>query len=174
MQRIRLVPLILIALVTLAVLFGGYQAYQRFNVIDPLEAQLKAVHGVQDVQVQTGNPGRIRVELGPVKDLQMTYTELVHTVTQLMGGSETIVIVDNPDDTLRTAYENFVAPMVSEGIAKGNYMEMISSVEGKAQSLGITARVTMDEHNIYIQLANGSHYLYHVTPYTLRQGGEAS
>ena len=173
MPRIRLVPLILIVFVTLAVLFGGYQAYQRLNVIDPLEAQLKAVHGVQDVQVQAGSPGMIRVELGPVKDLQTTYTELVHSVTQVTGGSQTIVIVDNPDDTLRTAYESFVAPMVSEGIAKGNYMEMISSVEAKAQSLGSQRASRWMNTTSTSSWKRAIATFYHVTPYTLRQGGEA-
>jgi hypothetical protein len=173
MPRIRLVPLIVTAIVTLAVLFGGYQAYQRFNMIDPLEAQLKTVDGVENVQVQAGNPIVVRIELGPVKDLQTTYHEVSHTVTQVVGSEGDVVLVDHANATLNEAYET-LQPYLLEGVAKGNYTEMMSAVQGKAQKMGINARITMDEHNIYVQLSQGDHYLYHVLPYALHQGGSAS
>jgi hypothetical protein len=173
MQRIRLVPVIVMAIVTLAVLLGGYQAYQRFYMIDPLTAQLKTVDGVETVQVQTGHPVTVRVELGPVQDLQTTYEDVSRTVTQAVGSAGSIVLVDHADAALRNAYESLL-PYVLEGVAKGDYAEMMDTVRAKAQKMGIQARITMDERNIYIQLSQGDHYLYRVMPYALRQGGSAS
>ncbi|MCF8563797.1 hypothetical protein LLE49_03465 [Alicyclobacillus tolerans] len=178
MSRVRLVPLIFVMLLTLSVLFGGWQAYYHFKLVGPLQTQLDSIQGVTTVDVVAGNPGRIKVHLGPVKtlvnqDLQSTYLKIMSTVSGSFSGSDSVTLLDNRNQELQSAYENLF-PIVAEGVSKGNYTEMISQVENQAAKQGITARITMDEHNIYIQFSKGSHYLYDVYPYTLRPGGGAA
>lgn len=173
MSRIRLVPVIFILVITLAILFAGWQAYQRFNLVNPIKSDLRQVTGVQSVQVDTGNPGTIRIQLGAVKDLQKTYKDISHVVSGSLGGSENVVILDHHNDALASALEDF-QPILQQGLAKGNYTEMIASVEQKAAKQNINARITMDEHNVYVQLAEDNHYLYIVMINTVHQGGATS
>lgn len=166
MSRIRLVPMIFIMLVSLAVLFGGWQAYQRFNLINPLKTELQTIQGVQSVHVVGSNPGVITVQLGQVKDLQTTYDALSQTITETLGSSQPVKILDHRNSILIQDEES-LSPIILEGLAKGNYVEMILQVQQTAAKLGVQARVTMDSHNVYVQLEKGAYYLYDVQAYHL-------
>ncbi|MBX5436829.1 MAG: hypothetical protein IRZ33_06400 [Alicyclobacillaceae bacterium] len=171
MSRVRLVPVICILIVSLAVMFGGWRAYLRFNLIDPLESQIRAIPGVKSVQVIAGNPNEVRIALRPdVADLQTTYGKIARVVDSAMSG-EQLVIEDNESPALTQAYENFELILL-EGLAKGDYVEMKNEIEQKARAMGIQARVTMDRNNVYIQMKKGGAYLYRIWP--LHQGGGAS
>lgn len=174
MSRIRLVPVILIALISLGVLVAGWYTYQRVNVVNPLKTGLQSVSGVQSVQVQTGNPDVVEVRLGKVKDLQTTYSSISRITTSTLGSSVDVRLQDNRDDELTTAEQQSFKPFLYEAVAKGNFPEMFNTVRQNAAKMNIDARVTMDDHNIYVQLIKDSHYLYDVLPYTIHQGGGAS
>jgi hypothetical protein len=170
LSRIRLGPMLLILIVSLAIFFAGWQVYKRYNLVDPLKANLSTVSGVQNVDVVVGNPTVIHVKLGEVGDLQTTYKAVSDTVTSSANTGSTIVIEDNKDKALQQTYES-LWPIIGEGVHKGNYQEMISSFEKAAAAKGVQAKVTMDIRNIYVQLEQGNHYLYDVSQYnTLQQG----
>lgn len=171
MSRIRLVPMIFIVLVSLGILFAGWQAYKRFNLVNPLKSELQAVTGVKTVDVNVGNPSVIKVKLGPVDDLETTYISIVNTVSGALGNSPSLKIVDNRDKALVDTYENLF-PYLYQGINNGTYVEMISQFEQRASKAGVQAKVTMDAHSVYVQMTHGDHYLYDVLP--LHQGGAAS
>jgi hypothetical protein len=173
MSRIRLVPVIFILVISLGILFAGWQAYQRFNLVNPLKSDLQKVQGVQSVQVDSGSSNTISIQLAAVKDLQTTYAEISNTVSGSLGGSEQVKLLDNKGEELTRTWEDLNL-VVFEGIAKGNYTEMVSSVEQTAKKQNIDARITMDEHHVYIQMAKGSHDLYKVIDITLHQGGASS
>jgi hypothetical protein len=173
MSRIRLVPVILIALASLLVLFGAYRAYEHFSLITPLQSELRHISGVQNVVIEQGKPGVISIKLKPVDDLQTTYQNIVQAIRSVLGDPQSLNLIDNRSPELKAAYESF-QPILQEGIAKGDYTEMITSVNEKAAQLHIQARITMDSHYVYVQLAKGNYYLYDVIPYTVRQGGASS
>lgn len=176
MTRIRLVPIVLIAVLVLAVLFGSWQAYQHFNLLGPLKRNIQQVEGVKTVSISTGSPDEVVVQLGPFNklkngDLQQTYHAIAKQISAKLGSSVNLDIADHHDAQLEQVLEGF-RPMLMEGIAKSNYTEMIAQLSQQAKKQGIQASFTMDEKYIYIQLAKGSHYLYDVMP--LHQGGAAS
>jgi hypothetical protein len=176
MSRIRLVPVMVIALVSLVVLFGGWWAYRQYNIVNPLKASLEGVSGVRSVQVETGNPSVVDVTLGPVSDLQSTYLNIASAVRGIVGdpSAVTVHIQDNRSQELTNAYEETLEPIVLEGVRKGNYTEMIAAVKQKASELNIQAKITMDAHNVYVQLMKDNRYFYDVMPYTLKEGGGTS
>ncbi|KPV44849.1 hypothetical protein [Alicyclobacillus ferrooxydans] len=177
MSRIRLVPMLLILLVSLAVFFAGWQVYKRYNLVDPVKTDLQSVSGVQNVDVLVGNPTVIRVKLGPVQDLQTTYDSIAEAVTGSVNAGSTIVIVDNKNKALQQEYENLF-PSIMQGVSHGDYKQMITDVEKEATIDGFKSKITMDHHNIYLQLEQGTHYLYDVWNYnptttTLQQAQQA-
>ncbi|WP_188882245.1 hypothetical protein [Alicyclobacillus cellulosilyticus] len=168
MLRVRLVPVILIALVTLAVLIGGWQAYLRLDFVNPLQTTLAKIPGVQSVRVRPGTPAEVDIRLGWVPDLQTTYWRIEDVLGEAGSGNERIVLADHPNARLMQVFE-YLQPTLQEGLAKQNYREMIADVEHLAAASGVKARITMDEHNVYIQLRDGSYFFYHIVP--LRAGG---
>jgi hypothetical protein len=63
---------------------------------------------------------------------------------------------------------------LNEGLAKQNYREMNTSLMAMAKKDGVSLRITMDQTSVYIQMQQGSYYLYQIIPLTLHQGGVAS
>ncbi|GEO27101.1 hypothetical protein AAC03nite_28860 [Alicyclobacillus acidoterrestris] len=180
MSRVRLVPIVLIAIVALAVLFGGWQAYQHFNLLGPLKKNLQQVKGVQTVDILTGSPDVVQIQLGPFSklkngDLQQTYDDITNQVSSRLGSGVKLRLSDDRNGTLSQALESYT-PVLLEGIQKGNYREMIAQVTQMAKQQHIQCRITMDAQlNTYIQLEKGSHYLYTVMPYPpMHQGGASS
>lgn len=179
LSRVRLVPIFLVAMVVLAVLFGGWQAYQHFNLLNPLKRNLQQVSGVQTVSILTGSPDVVQVQLGPFNkldkgDLQRTYHDISNQVESRLGTGVTLRLADKHGGSLVQTFEVSFEPVLIEGKAKQNYTEMISNVKALAKTDGIRARITMDSQSIYVQLEKGSDYLYRVMPYTTNQGGAAS
>lgn len=177
MSRIRLVPVIFIALISLAILFGGWWAYRQFNIVTPLKTSLESVSGVKNVELDGGSSGVIRVTLGPVSDFQETYSSITQTVHEVLGssGSVTVKIEDKRNQDLTNAYEN-LQPIIADGIAQGDYTKMFSRVVDKAKEMNVNAKITMnvEDHNLYIQLMKGNNYAYYVIPNPLVRGGGAS
>lgn len=176
MSRVRLVPIIFVAIISLAVLFGGFQAYRHFNMLRPLEIHLQKISGVTSVNIETGQNGVVVVKLGPIDtlkndDLQSTYQAINQQIEDTLGSDANIHLLDNENSTLEMAFEN-LNPTLMEGLVKADYKQMIISYEQQAKTLGIHARVTMDDHNIYIQMSQGKYYLYKIQP--LHQGGVSS
>ncbi len=174
MTRIRLVPIFFIVVVTLAALIGGWQAYQHFDLLNPLQSKLAEVPGVESAHVDTG-ANQVTIQLGPVSklqngDLQTTYAKIVAVTEETLGSSVSITLLDHRDWSLDSAYESYT-PSLFEGIAKENYTQMISNIEQKAKADHIDARVTMSQHDIFIQFSKGNNYLYDVVPYSIHQGG---
>ncbi|GMA48733.1 hypothetical protein GCM10025857_00900 [Alicyclobacillus contaminans] len=174
MTRIRLIPVVVIALVSLLVLFGGWWAYRKYNVINPLTESLQHVTGVESVQVNPSSPSSISIQLGPVTDLQTTYQTISRAVEQVFGSGSSVAMTleDHRDAALTNIYETDMAPILAEAIQKGEYTQMVAMIQQKAKQLHVTAKVSMDDQNIYLQLQQGSYYLYHVRRYSaLQQGG---
>lgn len=179
MSRVRLVPIFLVAIVVLAILFGGWQAYQHFNLLNPLKRNLQQVSGVQTVNILTGSPDVVQVQLGPFNklekgDLQETYRDISDQIGTRLGTGVTLRLADDHGGSLTQMFEVKFEPILLEGIAKDNYTEMIGKVQQLAKTSGVHSRITMDGQDIYIQLAKGNNYLYRVMPYTTHQGGAAS
>jgi hypothetical protein len=172
-SRVRLVPIIFIAVITLAILFGGWQAYLHFNMIGPLETHLSSISGVRSAVVESGQPATVRIQLGEVQDLQSTYQKIHAQVSQSLGPSVDISIQDTRDAKLTAEYQK-LTPTILEGVAKGNYTEMIADVEKQATKDGVNAKITMDKNYVYVQMKDGHHALYDVFKYTPYQGGAAS
>jgi hypothetical protein len=174
LTRIRLVPIIFIVVVTLAALIGGWQAYQHFDLLNPLQSRLAQIQGVQSAHVDTGS-NQVTVQLGPVSqlqngDLQTTYNKIATVTEDTLGSGASIMLLDNRNWTLTSAYESYT-PSLVDGISKGNYTEMVSNIEHRASADHISARVTMNLHDIFIQFTKGKNYLYVVIPYSMHQGG---
>jgi len=163
MTRIRFVPILVTAIVTLLVLFGGWEYYQKFNVVDPLTQQLNKIHGVKSSNVVAGTPNVVSVTLGNVPDLQTTYKNIEQMAQTSLHGSLQIRISGTPDARLKQEYED-IMPTVMQGMANGNYSEMIQGVTKMTQQAGITSHVTMDSQDIFLQMSDGSKNLYSVIP----------
>lgn len=166
MSRIRVMPTLLIMVTALIVLFGGWLIYKNYGLVRPLQEELSAMAPVEQVNVHVSTQTReIQVTFKRVPDLMTAYTMVNEKVHHVLGSDVTLLIRDHRTPQLSELYQNY-QPLLYEGIAKGNYTEMIEQIKQKARQDGISyARITMDRNNLYIQLEKDSAYLYEVVPY---------
>ncbi|PWI57081.1 hypothetical protein [Sulfoacidibacillus thermotolerans] len=168
MSRIRILPALAALLLTLIVLFGGLQVYRTYEIIQPLESQLAQIPQVRDVQVNaTAQTPSVTITLGPVQDLQATYTQIQTEVENSLGGPINIVLKDHPTPSLTSAFE-VLQPILYQGIAQGMYVSMVHELESSAKQQHVNCTVTMNSQDIFIQLTKDNGYLYSIVPYATR------
>ncbi|MGZ4112090.1 MAG: hypothetical protein ACXVP5_06575 [Tumebacillaceae bacterium] len=167
MSRIRFVPIMLIFMVSLSVMFGGWELYRKFGLVGPLEQQLAADKNVTHVEsVVNGQDREIKVTLKKVTDLQTTYEDLETIIGAQMGSQVKIDLVDDHTQDLKNVYRS-IQPILYSGIAKGDFEAMIQEAEKAAKASGSQGEITMDDHNIYVNVQKNGHTLYEVLPYKL-------
>ena len=180
MSRIRIVPVLVAMSLTVSLLFGGWELYRNFGLVRPLEQQLMADKAVTQVEsVVNGSERAIKIHLKPVDDLQATYDGLEEVVTEQIGSNVKIDLVDQREESLKQAFRS-VQPVLYSGIAKGDFTDMITQTEQELQKQGYQAKVSMNDHNIFVQIEKDGKYLYQVLPYgtatafsQLMEGGAA-
>lgn len=169
MSRIRIVPTLVVIVVSLLILFGGWAIYRNFGLEHPTEQALVKIQSVQNADVLVSNQVRVvKITVKNVKDLQTTYHKIKQVVAQSLGSDTQIQVIDNRTDALTNLYQT-LQPALYEGIHKGNYTEMIQSITNNVQKSGATAKVTMDSKYIYIQLVQGNHQLDDIISYASQQ-----
>lgn len=166
MSKIRIIPTIFALILTLAVLFGGLQIYRNYALIRPLEWQLRHIPSVESAQIQTTSSGPVAlVQLGRVTDLQTAYKQIANDVYNTFGSPIGIVLKDRRSPALVAADEE-LGPILLQGLTQGAYVPMIQQFDRAAAKRHIVARVTMDARNVFVQMSQGSHYLYDILPYS--------
>lgn len=179
MSRVRLIPIVLIVLITLGVLVAGYQTYRHLNFINPLQSRLQQNKAVTSVQVVGGSPSVIRIGLKSVshldnEDLQTTYHRLMTLIQSTTNSNVRLEFADQRNKTLSSDYEQ-MQPILYQGLRNGTYTQMISQIKLQAAKDGIQSSITMDQQNVYVELWDSSnHYLYDVITYQVSQGGGAA
>lgn len=165
MSRIRILPTISALILTLALLFGGFQAYQTYALVRPLEFQLTHIADVRSASVLIqGTAPEIVVSLGRVADLQTTYAQIEAQVENSLGTTASIKLLDHPSPSLDTLYESLELILL-QGINHGDYVSMVPEAVRAAAADGVRARVTMNGQYVFVQLEKGDAYLYNLIPY---------
>lgn len=167
MSRVRLVPIALIVVLSLAVLFGVWRLYLQFSLINPLVSKIATVPGVSLAKVESENPPAIKVTLKPNNDLQTTYLAILSRVND-SGNSNVHINIDNSTSNthLWRVFES-LGPIIDKGEKQGDFPSMITAAEKQAAMEGAKAIVTMDvAQNIYVQISEENHHFYQVvTPH---------
>ncbi|KUO96834.1 hypothetical protein [Ferroacidibacillus organovorans] len=171
MSRIRIVPTVSALILTFALLFGGFQIYRTYDLVQPLKSQLTHIASVQSASIDlTGSAPVIVIKLGLVSDLQTTYDQLQSIVSSSIGTPYQIVLKDHRTATLYRDYET-LQPILYQGLAHGMYTTMIANLQASAAKLHVQARITMNASDVFLQFQQGSSYLYAIVPYSTKFSG---
>lgn len=174
MSKIRLLPAISALVITFALLFGGYQFYRNMEVFQPLQDHLSKVQYVLQAKVENANQSpSVAIKLGKVKDLQSTYEAIQNTITSTIGYALPVTIVDTRNLALENFYED-MQPILFQGIAQGDYVNMISLLEAQSRKQHINSKITMNSQDIFIQLSKQNAYLYDIVSYSQNGSGVIS
>ncbi len=164
----RLHIIILVALISFLLFFGGKFFYQRYFVLEPLLRQVRAIEGVEEVGVSyPGNGKLFTVSLGDVEDLMDTYGEINGQLEKVFEKqSYTLFLQDGRNEILEGVYHP-IHFAIYEAIAQGNFTHLAAFVSEQAADNGLEKhRVTVDGERVYLQLHLGDAYLYEIVSRT--------
>lgn len=166
MGTMRLAPIALTALVSAAVLFGGWFGYQHFFVKQPLDEQAASVPGVREADVFIGR-GEVRIilQLEPDVDLRDVYTT-VRKIGESAAGSRDvrIEIAQSASKSLEDLWSKALFD-VAEAMEHRRYGDIPARLDELAADLqGVTVTTEMDDANVYVMLSDGSSSKYVVLP----------
>lgn len=165
MSRVRLVPVALIVIVSLAILFGFWRLYLQLSLVNPLVTTVEHIPGVQSASVISESPPVLAITLKPTSDLQSSYNSIKSQLAVKGESGVSIQLIDHSDQELNQIYETIMLSVLQD-VAHGNYT-LLPKAAQQAERLGAKAKISQDEHYIYIQLSKGNHYFYKIFPYTL-------
>ncbi|HHY92057.1 MAG TPA: hypothetical protein GX511_01795 [Firmicutes bacterium] len=152
-----------VALLTVALLLTGRLAYTRYLVEKPLVRELKALPGVQGVELGQEH-GRyvIRLELTQAANLAEVYRKAEQTSGESLGqGRFELKIIDKRSPELEDLYYR-LHYYVEEALVRGNFSEAAARIESVAQAAGVKEKLYVDRGHVYIELSQGQHFLYEV------------
>ena len=154
-------------ILTVACLFAIQTVWQTYAVDSPLDKTLKEIDGVVTVTLEdrkkTNEGTMIYVTLDKVDNLQKTYEEITAKTEQTLKGSKyTVEIQDNRSEELDQAYYD-LHYYVQKSMVDGDFPQLESKIQEKADTIGAAAKVYVDKKNIYLQLSKDNQFLYAVT-----------
>ncbi len=164
-KGLRIYVIVTAIVVTLAVLLTIQFVYQRYNVEQPLFKLYSQTKLVKDARIeQNGTSVKVILDVKKTDNLQKAYRELLSYTGKVMGNTKfSIELKDSRSKDLDDAFyqSQFV---IYEAMAKGDFTKMSDVIQQNAEKAGATARVFIDNENIYVEFIKGKNYLYEVIP----------
>lgn len=164
----ELAVMMLVALATMVVLWGGQRLYRSSAVQSPLVRSIDGVQGV--VSSSLTSQGVLNVRIGPGAIFEQTYQNIQRRAEDSLGRAPDVNVESLPDPALE-ADANEVRLMVAQGEATGQYLTMNQQVRHLAQQDHISEQLSLGNYNVFVTLQSGKHYLDEVIPLTIG-GGE--
>lgn len=159
--------IVLVAVVSFALLLGGYNIYTTHYLEEPMINNISELTQVKSVEINSAE-NLINVELAegvPLKDAHKI-------IKPLVGEQFSLQYASNASANLTDVFEksNFI---IQQGLKQGEYYFMYESLTKLYDEAGLTHNFVLDGDNLYIQLYDGNNYLYEVIPRTTK-GSDAN
>lgn len=163
MSKIKLLQAVLIAVVTLVLLYAGYFLFGRQTVGKPLQEELQKVSGVNKVEIikaSKGQPSQVKLQLAPTHNLALLYRQ-VDEITKSKLENYTINITGNANLEAQLLFYQ-LSLLFYQGLNNGNYVAMQQEMTRQAALKGWGIEVQMDATNAYVVMYKGNKYWYQV------------
>lgn len=157
---------VIVSIVSLLFLFGGWYLYQNISVKNPINEAVSSLDGIKVTNLAIDkNNVNLSINLYDVDDFQVTYELIEKTVDPyLQSRSLNIEIVNNGNQSLNYAWNRSYF-YIAEAIDKKEYSLIPLAIDNMKEEYKLDqAAYTMDEKNIYIDLHQGDAALYIVIP----------
>lgn len=165
-KGLRVYVVIAAVFVTLAVLLSVQFLYQKYDVEEPLfklYSETKLVNKIPVIE-EKGTSINVVLHVKKTDNLRQAYRELNSYTAEILGDTKyTMELRDNRDKALEEIYyqSQFV---IYEALAKGDFTKMADVIQQNADKVGATAKVYIDNDNVYVEIFKGNNYLYEIIP----------
>lgn len=165
-MKIKIRPLVITALLSATLLFGGWTFYRQYAVEEPVIRAAQDVPGVESAQARLASEELVLdLKLSPEANLADIYREVTRKAEAPLRGKKLALNVESAtSDRLEEAWKSSLFE-VAEAMENRRYSEIRTAMDRlEAQFPGMTAHIEMDEENVYIRLTDGGHAKFVVLP----------
>ena len=167
-MKLRLVPILSTAIISAALLFGGWYMYQNFMVKNPIQQIADGIPGVTHSEIQSDrNTIDITLQLSNDVNLPAVY-EKIRNKSQAVAGERTLTIhVEGTSSDLLDQWWSIALFDVAQSMETRSYGDIPEQLKKHASnSPGLNVETMMDNDNVYVHLSEGSSDKYIVMPRT--------
>ncbi|WP_159883097.1 hypothetical protein [Paenibacillus puerhi] len=169
-MKIRFLPVLLSLVITTALLFGGYFAYQSYAMESPLQKTVSQIEGVEHVSTHlTSTAVDIQIKLDAGKSLREVYQQILNEGRQVIGSRELQLKVKEEPSAKLDEWWSLALFEVAQAMDTKQYAQIPATLQARAaadQSSGIRASSEMDDKFVYITLTDGQANKYVMLPRT--------
>ena len=153
---------------TLALLFGGQALNTKWKVNEPLQKEILSKGQIRHFAVRP-------VENGVAVELTLKQTDDLKELLEFVKAKveryhhkpvTSFVIQSNPNQRLEKVHYD-LSFYLEEALASGHYIQLKSALDNLKED-GLISNVYLTDDYVYLQLEEGSHYLYQAVPRTSR------
>jgi len=170
-MKLRLLPVVLSLVITSAVLFGGWFAYNSLAMENPLAAVVQKVPGVAKYDVQlSGGAVDVKLTLAGDADLR-SVVERIATDSASLIGKRTLRfdLTGNASSPALDTWWSKALFGVAQAMETRHYADIPATLEAQAAGMdGLAVDTQMDEHYVYVRLSDGQASKFVMLP---RSGG---
>jgi|HigsolmetaAR203D_1030402.scaffolds.fasta_scaffold00883_8 hypothetical protein len=166
MTQIRIVPVLLTALLTGAVLFGGWFGYRHFVVEQPLAVTFAGIEGVTASDpVVTADRVTVEIALDGSVGLADVYRHIREQAGHSLGGRELeLIIRQERDERLEKIWSSALFA-IAQAMETRRYADIPETARAlEAAHPGLAMETEMDEQNVYITMKLEGAVKYVVLP----------
>lgn len=168
-MKLRILPIATTAVLTAAVLFGGWFAYRHYGVEQPLDRTAAKVHGVESAHADLNADGiTLKVKLSEDADLADVYRTVKEEGARAIGSKNLKLVAENSEDEQLEKVWRSALFDVAQAMDRKEYTGIREAMKRlEAETPGLVAATEMDDDNVYISLRMGGSAKYVILP---RQG----
>ena len=176
-SEFKIITAIISLILTLALLLGGYNLYNKYMVEKPLTTQLAAMPSVKSAKITKVNKVYlIQLKLERVNNIQESYSEIESKISSsIKNDNYKIEIQDAGSKELAELFNEF-QPALYQGLSQQQYLWLEEQLQQCSSNKGVEFRLFVDDKRVYLQLEDADSYLYKTfdIAQTETKGGEGS
>ncbi|MBY9081690.1 hypothetical protein KIH86_04850 [Paenibacillus sp. HN-1] len=165
-MKLRLMPVLLTAVLSAAVLFGGWFLYREFAVQEPLEKIVSSYQGVKTSQISINRDEvNLKLELQPGTKLR-ELVQYIETEGKPIIGSRAVKldVTQHSNQTLDDYWSKALFS-VAEAMESGKYTLIPETLNDLSKEFtAVTATTEIDENNVYVSLSDGKESKFIILP----------
>lgn len=167
-MKLRIFPILASVIVTSAVLFGGWFAYDSYAMKNPLSDLVGGIHGVEHAEFALSSD-QVVVKLRLLPDASLR--EIRHTIVTngaaIIGKRSIQLQVENDSSAKLEQWWSKALFNVAEAMETRQYSQipgLLEELSGQFESGGLKAETEMDDQNVYIRLTDGKTSKFVILP----------
>jgi hypothetical protein len=162
-KRIKIVSMSLV--VTLIVLFGGYQGFQYFKIEKPIKDVIEAQKDITITKIKMETDGtEVQLNVSSTYHFIDKFPEVTKQLDKKLGkGKWHITFINLPTPKTKQAWQQMVFG-VKEGLETRRYTLLKSTVEQISSKYQLSGDVYLDDQYTYLSLQDGNKTWYQILP----------